>query len=538
MPIRLHDLTRLKHAFGLALALLLGGSAALARAETPDDAAQNSAARDILATHCPLCREVGDLAAIARNPNLIRPGNPDGSPVYATLVRHLLTSPTSPSAEQLATLRTWIERLPASAAFCSPPIDTSRGTIEQIVVRHAVKSSTPVAALRVLSLAHIDSGCAPAELVAAWRRAIGWFLGALAGSTKPAPVAPLDESGNLIAIDIRALGWDADLWRVLTGVGQRPPRSTEPLVVRADWLVVHVLRGPLGARAANLKEPPPHKPKHFHDPEITPLDRGILEAMLSRIAPPDELARQVELVLELARLYFAPTGLSQVAAELGVERKVLEQRLDDAAAATSLLPRLAYGTVPRSEIEDGWPQLGKVAGVAPPVKTNAPNPPDATGPAIAPETPIELQLHADRARYKVGDEIRFTIRSNADCRLTVISIDVSGHGTVIFPNDFVPRDRLGANFALALPAPGAGYRFRVKQQGRERVVALCTRAVGAIDGITHDFERQRFQELGVYATFLDNALKNAQNRKAEAAEGPAHAPLQQIWRTGIVIEVE
>lgn len=536
MPIRLHDLTRLKHAFGLALALLLGGSAALARAETPDDAALTGAAWEILSTHCPPCRDVGDLAAIARNPNLIRPGNPDGSPVYAMMLRHLLTSPASPSIEQLATLRTWIERLPASAAFCSTPIDTSRGTIEQIVVRHAVKSSTPVAALRVLSLAHIDSGCAPSELVAAWRRAIGWFLGALAGSTKPAPVAPLDESGNLIAVDIRALGWDADLWRVLTGVGQRPPRSTEPLVVRVDWLIVHVLRGPLGARAANLKEPPPHKPKHFHDPEITPLDRAIVEAMLSRIAPPDELGRHVELILELARLHLAPAGLPHVAAELGVERKALEQPTDD--ATMGLLPRLAYGIVPRGEIEERWPQLGKVAGVAPPVKTNAPAPPAATNSDVIPETPIGLQLYADRARYKVGDEIRFSVLSNADCRLHLISIDVSGHGTVILPNDFVPKEQVRAGTDLALPAPGAGYRFRVKERGRERVIALCTRVAGAIDGITHDFERQRFQELGIYATFLDNALKTALKRKADGEDGAAHAPLHQIWRTGIVIEVE
>ncbi len=171
-------------------------------------------------------------------------------------------------------------------------------------------------------------------------------------------------------------------------------------------------------------------------------------------------------------------------------------------------------------------------------KSSVPAPSDTVKTDITPDTPIDLQLYADRARFKVGDEVRLTIRTNVDCRLTVISIDVAGHGTVIFPNDFATKDLLTAQVGLSLPAPNAGYRFRLKEKGRERVVALCTRAAGLIDGITHDFERQRFQELGPYSTFLDNALRDALKRKADAAEGDTHAPLNQIWRTGIVIEVD
>src|SRR5690606_17035345 len=76
--------------FGLlALLLLLGAPAVDAHA----DEALAARARDVLAAHCPVCREVGDssaaldLAAIARDPSLIRPGNPDGSPIYTMLLR-------------------------------------------------------------------------------------------------------------------------------------------------------------------------------------------------------------------------------------------------------------------------------------------------------------------------------------------------------------------------------------------------------------------------------------------------------------------
>ena len=295
---------------------------------------------------------------------------------------------------------------------------------------------------------------------------------------------------------------------------------------------MHVLRGPLGARAARIRELPSDKPKHFHDPAITALDRAIVERMLAGITPPDQLRQHVEALLELARSHLTPAGLSKIAVELGVEHHALEQWIDDASTGSSLLARLAYGTVPREEIENGWAQISKAAGISPPVKTSVPAASDTAIPHVV------LQLHADRVRYKVGDEVRFTIRSNSDCRLHVISIDVSGHATVIFPNDFVPKEQISGGADLALPAPDAGYRFRVKERGRERVVALCTRAPGAIDGITHDFERQRFQELGVYATFLDTALRNALNRKAEGEEGAANAPLAEIARTGIVIEVD
>lgn len=588
-PTRARDHRPYRRTIRLALALLLVGSASVARAEPPPDDELSTAAREILSVHCPPCHDTGtrlstdgnghplplDLAAIARDPTLIRPGNPDGSPVYTTLVRRLFTpqKPPAPTIEQLATLRAWIERLPASAASCPVTRNTSRSAIEQLAIRHAVKSSTPVAALRVLTLAHVDGGCTPADRLDEWRRSIRLFLGGLAGSTKPALVAPLDDSGNLLAINIQAFGWDGDHWRALTGAGQRAARSVEPLIVRADWLIVHVLRGELGARSANLQKPPAHKPRHFHDPEITELDRAIVEGMLARVTPPDELARHTELVLKLAQLHLAPAGLSRVAVELGVARADLERQFDDTAVVMGLLPRLAYGAVPRDQIEDGWLLLGKIGGTAPPVRTNVPIQFDAVRPQVTPETPVELQLYADRGRYKVGDEVKLTVRSNVDCRLTVISIDVSGHGTVIFPNDFTPKDLLSAHLNLALPARDAGYRLRVKEKGRERVVALCTRAAGLIDGITHDFERQRFQELGPYGAFLDNALRNAQKRRAaalaaaaaaaeehaarEAAKpegsrraspeppaapaeppGPLLAPLHQIWRTGIVIEVE
>ena len=544
----------------IALALLVfGASVGGVRAQTPPDETLPQRAHDVLKAHCAACREIGvprssaespatlDLAAIARDPNLVRPGNPDGSPAYTAMIRRLGTSRSSgsgaaPTPDELAALRTWIESLPPSASACAKAALITRSHVEPLLRRQARTLGKSMSALRVLTLAHLDAGCISAEQLASRREAVGLFLTALAGKRKPVPTYPLDPGGQLLAVDIQALGWDGDHWRVLTGAGVRATRSNEPLIVRADWLIVHVLRGELGARLANPSEPaPPKPPLGFHDPTIGAGDRAIARAMLATVAPEETAAHNAEAVLQLARAHLAPAGLARVAVELGVERAALERHMTAAAGGVKdLLLRLAHGTIPRDEIEEGWLLFARLGGAAPPVRTTVPVQFDAVRPGITPETPIDLALYADRVRYAPGDPVQLTIRPNLDCRLTVISIDTSGHGTVIFPNDFATNNLASAQLNLSLPAPGAGYRFRAKEKGRERVVALCTRTEGVVDGIHHDFERQRFQELGLYSAFLDAALRRRASSGEDRSDREKGQPLSQdqIWRTGIVIEVE
>ena len=196
------------------IALLLVGCrwASDAGAQPSPDDALNQRAREILAIHCAPCREVGvlsasatepqplDLGAIARDPSLVRPGNPDGSPVYTETMRRLAlpgtqpaTSP-NPGLEALATLRAWIESLPSSAASCPHASELARRHIEPLLARQAVLTSKPISALRVLTLAHLDAGCLTAEQLAGRREAIGLFMAALAGSNTPVPMLSLDES--------------------------------------------------------------------------------------------------------------------------------------------------------------------------------------------------------------------------------------------------------------------------------------------------------------------------------------------------------
>ncbi len=525
----------------MVLALQFGVPTTFARAEETLEAR----ARDVLAAHCPSCREASasgsaiDLATIARDPTLVRPGNPDGSPAYTALLRRFGSGTSDPSADQLSTLRSWIESLPAEAATCPAATFVPRERIEAEIARVAATVKKPISAFRVLSLAHLDLGCATQERLVEWRQTIGLILAALAGIAHPAPTHSLDPRGHNLAVDIQDLGWDAGRWRDVLGMKTTGRRAPGPLIVRADQLVAQVLRAEFGAAKAGPSGPVPAQLADDH--QIHESDRETALAILRPVAPPDRLERSAELMLQLARQHLAPLGLPRVAAELGMTPDALASALEpEARGERYLLRRLIYGTVLRKEIEDNWTLLSNIVRVVPPSRAMPLVPIDAARPVITSATPIELTLHPDRPRYSVGDAVKLTVRSNVDCYLTVISIDAAGFGTVIFPNDFVPRNRIGAHLTVSIPAASARYRFRVKDKGRERIVALCTRAEGSVDGIRHDFERQRFQELGPYSAFLDAALKRPANTETERSEREGLRPAQQseIWRTGVVLDVQ
>ena len=132
-----------------------------------------------------------------------------------------------------------------------------------------------------------------------------------------------------------------------------------------------------------------------------------------------------------------------------------------------------------------------------------------------------LAIAANKNTYRRGDVLTLRVSSTADCHLTLVNVDVRGRGTVIFPNELANGNALAANQELIVPAPDAGYLLRVKETGLERVVALCDWGTGAVDGIRHDFERQRFTDLGDYRTFLAKAIAEPAVEPDRTAAKPA-----------------
>jgi hypothetical protein len=246
-------------------------------------------------------------------------------------------------------------------------------------------------------------------------------------------------------------------------------------------------------------------------------------------------------VAALARDFTRAVGRARAVAELGVTDDQLTLLGDRAGPAAVLARRLVLGTVPRAEFDAGFPVL--LAALRAPVQSTplatpgAPTPATRDAPVAIPAETHDhgprISLLSDKLTYKPGDALRLTVSASADCYMTIVSIDQRGRGTVIYPSDFEPANLLLAGREIRLPADGAPYLFRLKESGRERVVAICSTAASTVDGIRHEFERQRFTDLGDYAAFLLQASKSTA-AAATAADTPLppRAPAPRVEPKG------
>lgn len=261
---------------------------------------------------------------------------------------------------------------------------------------------------------------------------------------------------------------------------------------------------------------------------------------------PSVTIRDLEPITGLARHYARRLDFARLAAELGFRARDLDARLKEAPAPVKrIVARLQQGTLDRQEIEAAQALIAPHVGFRPASVTAG----------VAPVKSAEstdrflLTLLADRPGYRVGELVTFTVATTRDCNLTVISLDKSGRATVIFPNEFEPRNALAAGRELKLPGERAPYQFRAKEAGRERVIAICNAANGWAEGITHDYERQRFTVLGDYAEFVaksdaggrpvDPRGPAARRRPGGPANGEADArpAAKDLARTAITIDI-
>ena len=200
----------------------------------------------------------------------------------------------------------------------------------------------------------------------------------------------------------------------------------------------------------------------------------------------------LEPVTALARTYHRPVARERLSEDAGEPVEALLKRLEaagDAARMSAARLRMG-GALPRIEAN----RL-----LAPMAPEGAAAAADGDGQA----SPLfDLTLLSDKRRYDVGEQASFSVRSSFDCNLTLISVNVAGKATVVFPNDFEPDNALKAGTILHLPAEGSPYRFRLTHPGKERMIAVCTTVSKMADGIRQDYEKQRFTALGDWRNFL------------------------------------
>lgn len=438
---------------------------------------------------------IGDILAlgdIARDASLVKPGLPDASLIYNVALTHerhldIFNDPalSLPTAQEIQALREWIAELPAAAA-CGPhnrpDMAAQRKTISDALGRLDPERAGTT---RFLSLAHLAAECTPpAEM----QRFIGElesgaFLSRRGAGPEPDKIfQPIDPQSLTWKFSLRDLGWSPADWEAVTSSSglAKPPAMPEAVVaatgssnviVPADWLAYALY---ISGRASGGQRP------------------------------------------ALASNWLRGGTLQRLAAELWVGTDTLAQRLASPPSQLQIATHrlLAGDVLDRAELE----ALTNFLSGRPP-RISA-----ASG-------PLRIGLWADKRTYRAGDTAVFYVGTNRDCFLTLINVDRAGRATVLFPNELQPDNRIAAGATVQVPGPAAAYRFRFKDAGREKIVAICSQTHKAPEGVAHDFERLRFTVLGDWQLFLREPPEMKEARRDDAAtDVPRPQPRQRRSR--------
>jgi mono/diheme cytochrome c family protein len=212
-----------------------------------------------------------DLEAVAREPHLIRLGEPDASPLYQVLLdRHrptdltrLSNAPTWPTVDDIQTVRKWISESDKRAKACKPDQLITPSDIAKLLDAAAlVAGETPTRETRVVSLAHFANACATPEEMKGYRDGATKLLNSLSWGARPITLLPIDERQTLLSFKLSDLGWVDEHWDALarseprataldlTGKLQNP--GAHPRPIRADWLANAASQPPFYAELLGL----------------------------------------------------------------------------------------------------------------------------------------------------------------------------------------------------------------------------------------------------------------------------------------------
>jgi hypothetical protein len=295
-------------------------------------------------------------------------------------------------------------------------------------------------------------------------------------------------------------------------------------------------------------------PEVFKD--ILNQDADRFRSAMKRAGLDPDLDKQevgVESINFLSKAYENAIDLRIAAAEYGLVAEAFAQGLADAGGEFAQIKRrLEQGVLPREILEAEFKEIIVRVSDNEPIEITAVAAADIAkvGGKSKEEThDFDLALTSDRSDYKVNDLPVFSIKSKEDCHLTLINVDASGEGTVIFPNKFQQDNLLAAGKEVQFPGAEAPFQFRLKDPGIETVIAICNASGKTVDGIKHDFKTRQFTDLGNYRGFLTRQIvaeakeKVAEGKKEEVAakkkdEAPAAPASDILSRTAIKLQVK
>ncbi len=213
-----------------------------------------------------------DIPAVERDPTLVRPGLPDASPLYQTmLARHapldvFRANPgKAPSVAEVETVRAWIEQVkPAPRCEDRQPITPADLAT---LMRKWLEEVGPEAAktTRFLSLAHIYNSCASDAELAGYRQGAQKLINSLSWAPSLARVETVGDGTALLAFKLGEIGWVPAHWERLAAAEPqggavkapaevRAATASSMPVLRADWFAYAAGRAPLYYEMLGLPE--------------------------------------------------------------------------------------------------------------------------------------------------------------------------------------------------------------------------------------------------------------------------------------------
>jgi hypothetical protein len=238
---------------------------------------------EALERRCAACHQAGRLAPggraaafanvlelkqIAKDPDLVLPGNPHGSRLFTEAIKlqaphHALSDGSADPkalAEDLLAVHDWIGSLGADAhAGCiGRDLIDMRGMLSAIAADVEAQLGRRRKGMRYLTLSHLHNGCAGEPAMNRFRQGAVKLLNGLSRGSEPVALRTVDEAKTIIAFNLGDLKWSPEDWSRLIAsypYGVQPTTTLYDTVVgqtetplpwlRADWFAYTGSRAPL-----------------------------------------------------------------------------------------------------------------------------------------------------------------------------------------------------------------------------------------------------------------------------------------------------
>jgi uncharacterized protein DUF4384 len=275
----------------VALALLSGMAVGAGRAHAEESPTQivpptgtvARAAFDALDKHCARCHQAGptlqrqkpaknfgnilELESLMRDPDLILPGNPDGSGLFIQIAKKDMPydcyqefdCKVEPTEAEVKAIYDWISGLDDSVvASCA-----SRKTIDEAAVVNAIAEDiearvrTRQQGMRYITLTHSFNACTSDADMVRYRQGVLKLLNSLSRNPEVLTMRTIDPQRTIIAFNLADLDWTTEDWARLTGLypyGMAPAVPAYRKIVsatgtklpwlRGDWLAFTASRSP------------------------------------------------------------------------------------------------------------------------------------------------------------------------------------------------------------------------------------------------------------------------------------------------------